>query len=114
METGVANLKRIETETALRESEDRFRLLFQENQAFLNGIPDALTLLSADLNILWTNSVSAEFYRREPAAMIGRYCFESQHGQTVPCSRCPAMISFATGEPEQLMIHLHDRLIELR
>jgi PAS domain S-box-containing protein len=106
--------ERRQIEESVRESEARFRLLFQENQALLNGIPDGLTLLSPDLKILWANSFAAEISGMEPAAMVGRHCYEVRRGLTVPCGRCPVMTTFATGEPDQLTVHFDKRSFELR
>jgi len=105
---------RRQIENTLRENETRFRTLLQENQALLNGIPDGLTLLSPDFKILWANSVSAGISGMEPEAMIGRYCHELRHGQTVPCARCPVRTTFETGTTDQLTIHVNSISMELR
>jgi two-component system cell cycle sensor histidine kinase/response regulator CckA len=102
-------------ESALKDSETRYRTLTQEFQALLNGIPDGLTLLSPDLTVLWANTVSARTSRLEPSEMIGKRCYEVRHELDVPCRRCPVQNSLATGEPEKLVVHPpNGRTIELR
>jgi PAS domain S-box-containing protein len=85
-------------EDALKESEARYRTLFLEFQALVNGIPDGLTLLSPDLEVLWANPASARSSAMEPGEMIGRHCYEVRHGNSAPCEDCIVQKTFAGGE----------------
>ncbi len=102
-------------ESELKDREARFRLLSQEFQALLNGIPDGLTLLSPDLTVLWVNSTMAQAMGMEQSAIIGRHCFELWHRRSVPCRKCPVQVCFATGKPEMSTFRNEDGMtIELR
>lgn len=102
-------------ESELKDREARFRLLSQEFQALLNGIPDGLTLLSPDLTVLWVNSTMALAMGMEQSAIIGRHCFELWHRRSVPCRKCPVQVCFATGKPEMSTFRNEDGMtIELR
>ncbi len=91
-------------EDALRESEARYRALFLEFQALLDGIPDGLTLLSPDLEVLWTNPASARAVALEPADMIGKHCYETRHGSTSPCRDCIVQKTFSSGKEMETVV----------
>ncbi len=86
-------------ESALRESEARYRTLSQEFQALLDGVPDGLTLLSPDLKILWANPASARFSSLKPEEMIESRCYELRHGTHTPCEACVVQETFINGQP---------------
>ena len=107
--------ERKQAEESIRESEARFRMLYQDFEALFNGIPDGLTLLSPALTVLWANHTTARILGMEPAAIIGRHCYEVRHGFIVPCKNCPVRACFTTGKPEKLNIHLpNGKEVELR
>ncbi len=91
-------------EDALKESEARYRALFLEFQALLNGIPDALTLLSPDLSILWANPAAAHAVALEPAEMIGKHCYEVRHKNRTRCGDCIVRNTVAGGKALEKVI----------
>lgn len=60
-----------ETQQALGESEHRFFALYQQFQTLLDGIPDALLLLSPDLRVVWANSGAAIHFGRAGEDLAG-------------------------------------------
>ncbi|HTP65532.1 MAG TPA: CHASE domain-containing protein [Geobacteraceae bacterium] len=107
-----------QAEERLKESEARYRALSQEFQALMNCFPDALTLLSPDLGVLWANPVSGHLIGAEAGDLIGRHCYQMRHGVDVPCADCIVRDTFATGEQgykvKAFGVHASDRMIELR
>ncbi len=102
-------------EEALRESESRYRRLFLEFQALLDGIPDGLTLLTPDLKVLWANPAAARSTGHDPTDLIGQHCYEVRHGIKNSCEGCIALDTFRTGEQrETLTVSTTGRSIELR
>jgi PAS domain S-box-containing protein len=102
-------------ESELKDSEARFRMLSQEFQALLNGIPDGLTLLSPDLKVLWVNSTMEQVMCMEQSAIIGRHCYELRHDRDAPCDDCPVQTCFATGMQDMRTLQYPpDRIVELR
>jgi two-component system cell cycle sensor histidine kinase/response regulator CckA len=91
-------------EEALKESEARYRALSFEFQALLNGIPDGLTLLSPQLEVLWANPAAAHAVSLEPEEMIGKRCHEVRHGSSMPCEDCIAQKTFASGEALETVV----------
>jgi PAS domain S-box-containing protein len=102
-------------EEALRESESRYRGLYLEFQALLDGIPDGLTLLSPDLIVLWANPAAARATDHEPQDLIGRCCHQVRHEIDNPCDDCIVLETLRTGEmKETLQVSHTGRSIELR
>lgn len=82
----------------LMQSEQKNRLLSQQLQALLDGIPDRILFLDPDLKMLWTNQkadLSGQPFKKNP---IGEYCYEMMHQKELPCSDCPALECFKTGQ----------------
>lgn len=102
-------------EEALRESESRYRKLFLEFQALLDGIPDGLTLLTPDLKVLWANPAAARATGHNPTDLIGQHCYEVRHGIENSCEGCIVQDTFRTGEQrETLTMSSTGRSFELR
>ncbi len=102
-------------ESALKEGENRFRTLSQEFQAFLDGIPDVLALISSDLKINWANSMALNIFGGETGKIIGKHCYELWHNRNEPCKKCPVLNCFVTGKQDVHTIHYPpDRIIEIR
>lgn len=91
-------------EEALRESESRYRGLFLEFQALLDGIPDGLTLLSPDLEVLWVNHAAARATGHGPRDMIGKFCYHVRHQLGKPCDNCVVQKTLRTGKQEETQI----------
>lgn len=89
-------------EDGLRESEQRFRSLSKEFQTLLDGIPDALSLLSPDLKIVWSNRGHAELFGNRETGQV-RHCYELNPQLDEPCEDCPAVKCFQTGSPLEVL-----------
>jgi len=86
-------------EVALRDSEQRFKKLYQEFQVILDGIPDALTLLSSDLRVVWANKGTAELLNQDQSELPEQHCYEMWQGLSAPCDNCLGRDCFESGEP---------------
>ncbi len=102
-------------EEALRESESRFRTLYQQFQALLNAIPDTLCLLSPDLKIVWGNDAAAlDIHQPDVSHIIGQSCHRLRHDRSEPCEDCPVLRCFHSGRLESAEVFSHGNLWELR
>lgn len=89
---------------AIRESESRYRGLFLEFQALMDGIPDGLTLLSPDLEVLWANHAAASATNHEPRDLIGKFCYQVRHERGKPCENCIVLETLRTGKQQETRI----------
>lgn len=93
---------------------ERFRLLSKEFKTLLDTIPDRITLRSPDFTLIWANK-STVAARNSEDEIVERYCYESLHNRTEHCDRCPALVSFQTGQIATAVIAYPDKSIwELR
>ncbi len=89
----------LRTEEALRESEEKFRLLTRQFHDLLDTIPDNITRQSPDLRVIWANRAAAARVRKEAPDPAGNHCYSLWHDRTSPCEACPVLKTFRTGEP---------------
>ncbi|HVO67931.1 MAG TPA: PAS domain S-box protein [Syntrophales bacterium] len=107
--------ERKQAEEALRENEKKYRALYSEYQALLNGIPDTLVLLSPDLKIVWANEAAASQFDRSTSDIVGQHCYQFRHNRSEPCESCPVQRSFHSGKQEfQENVTPDGRIWELR
>jgi signal transduction histidine kinase len=97
LEEGIAERKR--AEISLRTSEGEHRRLSAQFRTLLDTIPDAILLVSRDLNVIWSNKGATAFSRSNPT---GIRCHELFHGSSSPCAVCPAVKSYESGHGENI------------
>ncbi|MCX6689280.1 MAG: PAS domain-containing protein, partial [Methanoregula sp.] len=83
------------TEEALRESEGKLN-------AMLQSIPDHMSMMDKDLNIIWANDTAKQYFGND---LVGRKCYEVYHERQNPCDPYPCITlkAFQDGE-----IHRHE------
>ncbi len=106
--------KRKKAELALRESENRYRLLYHEFSALLNSIDDVIFLLSPDLRIVWLNKAAEVFYGRPKNELINRPCYSINHNRAVHCEECRAVWTYMNNEMSQYRLTVNDRVLDMR
>ncbi|UCE71355.1 MAG: PAS domain-containing protein [Nitrospiraceae bacterium] len=89
---------------ASRRSESKYKSLSKEFNALLNGIPDNLILLSPDLQIMWSNKASENFFQKNGEKLSGQYCYSLCCKNDSPCQHCPTLVSFSSGKEESAEI----------
>jgi C4-dicarboxylate-specific signal transduction histidine kinase len=97
LEGEIAERKR--AEFSLRTSEGEYRRLSAQFRILLDTIPDAILLVSRDLNVIWSNKGATAFSRSGPT---GIRCHELFHGSSSPCTACPAVKSYESGLEENI------------
>jgi signal transduction histidine kinase/AmiR/NasT family two-component response regulator len=58
----------------VRESEARYKKLFHEFETIVNGIPDAMTLWSPEMRLLWANKGALEQFGKELPELLEKNC----------------------------------------
>jgi PAS domain S-box-containing protein len=93
--------ERKQAEEGLRESEKKYRDLYQEFQGILNAIPDLLCLLTPDFKIVWSNEATVDAVQQRSAAdLMGKFCYAIRHQYSEPCENCPVLRCFRSGQIE--------------
>lgn len=100
---------------ALRESEEKYRQLFQEFNGLLDAIPDCFMLLDSDLSLIWANHATIKLFNKPLEALIGQHCHSLWRRQEEPCDLCATQQCLRSGRAENSVITLPDgRILESR
>lgn len=95
-------------EEALRESREKFKHLFQEYQALLDNIPDAITLFAPDLTVVRSNLGAARLLDRPVTSLPGQHCSALWRGCSAAGGECPVERCFRSGKTEKANIRTAD------
>ena len=106
--------ERVKYETALIESENKYRTLYKEFNVLLESLTDMLLLLSLDLKIVWMNGAAARYYGGKGKDLIGQFCYRSMHKRDVPCEDCHPSSALKTGEITTYLLTLAGRTMSMR
>ncbi len=96
-------------EQKLLKSNEKYRQLSQEFSTVLDGIPDVLLLLSADLEIIWSNRGAITHLAPGGTQVAGMKCHQLWQNCSQPCENCPATKCFKSGENETQRRESNDR-----
>jgi PAS domain S-box-containing protein len=112
---GIDIAVRRRAEEALRKSEMEYHELSTEFHAILDVIPDNITRLSPDLNVIWANRATVTSLKRELPGLAGCHCYTLRHNLDRPYDNCPVLRTFRTGEPDYEIIQDSDnKTLEVR
>ncbi len=95
-------------EEALRLSGEKFKHLFQEYQALLDNIPDAITLFAPDLTVVRSNLGAARLLDRPVTSLPGQHCSALWRGCSAAGRECPVEQSFRSGKTEKATLKTAD------
>ena len=74
----------------------------KEKSIILDSMRDHLVYYETDsLQISWANKAAADSVNLTPAELMGKYCYEIWQGRSEPCSGCPVLVAWNTGEPHE-------------
>ena len=90
LESSEAEYKR--NEEMLRHREERFRVLIE-------NIDIGITMIDPDHNIIFANSAVGKWFDKSPDVFIGKKCYQEFEMKNQPCSYCPGIKAFKTGQP---------------
>lgn len=100
---------------ALRESEEKYRQLFQEFNGLLDAVPDCFMLLDADLSLIWANHATIKLFDKPLEVLVGQSCHNLWCHQNEPCDLCAAQQALQSGQATSHIITLADgRILDSR
>ncbi len=88
-------------EQGLRESQQEYKRLFRQFQVLLDGIPDAIFLLTPNRSIVWGNEGAARHLGVDVRELPGKVCCNLWSGHTEACPECPVARCFQSGKAEE-------------
>ena len=107
--------QRHKAQAKLQLSEQNYRQLSQQFEVILNGIPDGLTLISPDMEVVWSNKGAGLYFNRTLGSIPGEYCCKLLYNRASLCDNCPAVSAFQTGDNEEAVIRTPDgRVLEVK
>jgi PAS domain S-box-containing protein len=96
--------------TERKQMQDKLYKSQQMFETMVNGITDAVLLLSPDLKILWANSVCPAQFGLTMEQILGQHCYNITHKQLKRCQaadhKCPIKEAMKTGNAETCL-HTH-------
>jgi PAS domain S-box-containing protein len=91
----------VSTQAAVAIERKRAEEVLRDTERFLTGIfssiQDGISVLDPDLNILKVNAAMEKWYAHA-MPFKGKKCYEVYHGRTEPCTVCPSVEAFRTGQ----------------
>lgn len=95
-------------EQGLLESQQRYKQLYRQFQGLLDGIPDAIVLLSSDMKIVWGNQAAAREIKLDVKNLAGKRCHDLWFGRKEACPDCVTKRCFHSGKVEEGTHPLND------
>ena len=93
--------ERKQAEHALRDSETKLN-------AMLQAIPDHMSMIDKDINIIWANNIAREFFGQN---IVGQKCYKAFHKRDTPCEPYPCLTLkvFQDGAPHDHHTHVNTK-----
>jgi len=99
-----SELERRQGEMALRQSEQNYRLLSEEFQALLDGIPDLLLLLTPERKVVWANRAALQRLGEQAPAVDEQFCHHFCANGKASCDACPVKRCFDRGAADNSVL----------
>jgi len=100
--------ERLAVEKLAKENSEKFKCLYQEYQALLDHIPDAITLYLPDLTVVRSNRGAARLLGLPVTELPGTHCNALWVGCSAAGEDCPIERCFASGQVEQAFTKTDD------
>ncbi len=104
MREAVLRRQRREAQETLQASERQNRELSQQFRALLDNIPDSLTLLDEDLQVVWSNLGTSRLLHRGLSDLSGLHCSSLWPDCSARDKNCPVRKCFASFQVEKAVI----------
>jgi PAS domain S-box-containing protein len=95
-------LKQKQAEREVFKAKEEWELTF-------DALNEVVTIHDQEMRIIRANKATGSLLGVDPAALIGRYCYEVFRDATEPCPDCPELLAHADLQPHEAII-CHDQL----
>ncbi len=100
--------ERLAVEQVAQENSEKFKRLYQEYQALLDHIPDAITLYTPELTVVRSNKGAARLLGLPVTELPGTHCSALWVGCSAAGEHCPVERCFRSGQVEQAFTKTDD------
>lgn len=100
--------ERLSVEKLAQENSEKFKRLYQEYQALLDHIPEAITLYRPDLTVVRSNQGAASLLGLPVTELPGTHCSAMWIGCSAAGDHCPVERCFRSGQVEQAFTKTED------
>jgi PAS domain S-box-containing protein len=88
-----------------KRAEENIRISEAQKKAILDASVDRIRYVDKDMRIIWANKASGLRAGISAEELVGRHCYEVNHGQDFPCEGCPTVRAIKTGQIERTVMH---------
>jgi PAS domain S-box-containing protein len=106
--------ERKRNEETLRRNETEYRRLFNEFQAVLEAIPDSLSLITPDFNVVWANTSAVKTMLTGGGHYQGIPCHTLWKMRESPCETCHLQEVLSTGKTSEFTVSAEGKTWEFR
>jgi PAS domain S-box-containing protein len=92
-------LLQIQDITGHKQIERMLETKAREWQETFDAIPDLVSIQDKNHRIIRVNKAYAATFNRQPAELVGKYCYETVHQTSEPMAGCPQCRVMETGKP---------------
>jgi PAS domain S-box-containing protein len=100
--------------TEQRKLEKKIRESKRDLEAIFDGIQDQLSIQAPDYRILRVNRAVVEKYHTTYQELIGKKCYEAYYQRSLPCEKCPVVITVETKKPAYSIMGMLEEETTLR
>lgn len=105
---------RKDAERLLLESREELRQLNQQFQTLLNGIPDHIILVSAEMKVLWMNKAASDFIGRCQEETPTLSCYRVWPNAHAPCEGCPVQACLSSGKAQETTLSNNGKIFGVK
>jgi two-component system cell cycle sensor histidine kinase/response regulator CckA len=88
-----------------KQAQDALRRIQAQQQAILDASIDMIMQIDDRMRIVWANRMAARVVDKTPDYLMGRTCHQLFQNSDRPCTGCPCVAAFKTGNIENATMH---------
>jgi len=85
--------------TERKQAEEKLKQAAEEWRTTFDSITDLISIHDKDFKLIRVNKAFASVFKKKPAELIGKPCYEMVHGTSEPVPLCPHKVTIKTKKP---------------